>query len=154
MDKGPSMKNILIISVKPEFAEKIINGQKTIELRKSLPKKVTNESYILIYVTSPIKEIWGICKINKIVKHEPKIFWSLYGSETGVSKTQFFDYYKSNKSAFGIELKEIRNFSKYSIELQKLRKAFPKFKPPQTYSYINSDDINFSVLRQILNKIK
>ena len=53
MNKKISPENILLISVKPEFAEKILRGEKTIELRKSAPKKVDIEDYILIYVTSP-----------------------------------------------------------------------------------------------------
>jgi predicted transcriptional regulator len=145
-------ENILLISVKPEFAEKIINGEKTIELRKSAPKKVRKENYILIYVTSPIKELWGICKISEILKDSPNKFWDNYGSKTGITEEQFKLYFKTNKKAFGIELKEVRNFSKHSIDLQNLRKAFPKFMPPQTYAYINYDDINFSVLKRILKK--
>ncbi|MCH4824435.1 ASCH domain-containing protein [Gramella lutea] len=149
-----SAEKILLISVKPEFAEKIMNGEKTIELRKSAPKKVSKDSYILIYVTSPVKELWGICRINNIIKEDPFTFWNNYGDKTGITETQFKDYYKTNQNAFGIELKDIRNFSKYSIELKQLKKAFPNFMPPQTYSYINSDKINFSVLKLILNKIE
>lgn len=154
MDNDISPKNILLISVKPEFAEKIMNGEKTIELRKSAPKKVSKDSYILIYVTSPIKELWGICKINNIIKDDPNTFWGNYGSKTGITESQFKEYYNKSRNAFGIELKEIRNFSKYSIELKQLKSAFPNFMPPQTYSYINSDEINFRVLKQILNKIE
>lgn len=153
MSKDTLFENLLIISVKPEFAKKIINGEKTIELRKSSPQKVGKENYVIIYVTSPIKKIWGICKISDIIKDDPRCFWNKYGNQTGVTKKQFEDYYKYSKTAFGIVLKEIKNFSKYSIELENLKKAFPNFKPPQTYSYIHRDEINFSILRQIFNKI-
>ncbi|MDN3594210.1 hypothetical protein [Zunongwangia endophytica] len=153
MKSDISVESILLISVKPEFAEKILIGKKTIELRKSTPKKVNKENYILIYVTSPIKELWAICKINNLIKEDKKTFWNKYGSKTGITKYQFNEYCKTNENAFGIELKEIKNFSKYSIELKDLKKAFPNFMPPQTYSYIKSDEINFSVLKQILNKI-
>lgn len=146
--------NILIISIKPEFAEKIFNGNKTIELRKASPKKVNINDYVIIYVTSPIKEIWGICKINRIIKDSPEEFWVQYGQETGISKHQFSDYYKSNKIAYGIELKDIKSFFKYSIDLETVKSAFPKFKPPQTYSYIKKEEINFKILKKILNKIE
>ena len=59
-------KDLLIISVKPKYAEKILRGEKTIELRKCAPKKVGKDDYILIYVTAPVKELWGIYKIEKI----------------------------------------------------------------------------------------
>jgi len=154
MEKDILHDNILLISVKPEFAEKIISGEKTIELRKSAPKKVSKENYILIYVTSPVKELWGMCKINNIIKDNPISFWEDFGSKTGITEEKYKEYYKTSKNVYGIELKEVRNFSKYSIELKHLKKAFPNFMPPQTYTYIKSDEINFGVLKQILNKIE
>lgn len=154
MEKDNLSKNILLISVKPEFAEKIISGKKTIELRKSAPKKVRKKNHVLIYVTAPIKELWGICKIKNIIKDNPITLWRNHGSRTGITEAQFKEYYKTSQNAYALELEEIRNFSKYSIELKDLKKAFPDFMPPQTYTYITSDEINFGVLKKILNKIE
>lgn len=154
MGKDIIQNNILLISVKPEFAEKIINGEKTIELRKSAPKKVSKENYILIYVTSPVKELWGIGKINNIIKDNPISFWENFGSKTGITEEQYKAYYKTSKNAYGIELKEVRSFYKFSIELKHLKMAFPNFMPPQTYTYIKSNEINYGVLKQILSKIE
>nr|WP_042287773.1 ASCH domain-containing protein [Nonlabens ulvanivorans] len=64
-------EDLLIISVKPEYAIKILKGEKTIELRKCAPKKVGKNGYLLIYVTAPIKELWGIYKIEDIIKENP-----------------------------------------------------------------------------------
>ena len=111
MKSDISVENILLISVKPEFAEKIMVGEKTIELRKSTPKRVDKENYILIYVTSPIKELWGICKINNLIKEDKKNFWSKYGSKTGITKQQFNEYYKTNKKkSFSNGLKKLTTY--------------------------------------------
>lgn len=44
------MKNILI-SIRPNWCEKIASGEKTIEVRKSAPKEVPFKAYI--YATKP-----------------------------------------------------------------------------------------------------
>lgn len=50
------MKSVLI-SIKPQWCEKIVSGRKTIEVRKSAPKEVPFKAYI--YATKPKK--WFSC---------------------------------------------------------------------------------------------
>ncbi len=144
-------KDLLIISVKPEYAKKILKGEKTIELRKCAPKRVGKDGYILIYVTSPIKEVWGIYKIENIFKENPSILWEKFGEKTGITKQEFNDYYKETKNAFGIELQEVKNLFKHSIKLDNLKGLIPGFMPPQTYSYIDLDIINYSSLKELIS---
>ncbi len=143
--------DILIISVKPEYARKILKGEKTIELRKCAPKKVGKNDFILIYVTAPVKELWGVYKIENIVKENPNILWENFGEQTGISKQEFYDYYKENKSAFGIQLQEVKNLIKHSIHLERLKNLIPGFMPPQTYSYIDKSIINYSSLKELIS---
>ena len=143
--------DLLIISVKPEYARKILKGEKTIELRKCAPKKVGKDGYILIYVTAPVKELWGIYKIENIIKENPNTLWENFGKQTGISKKEFNDYYKENNSAFGIQLQEVKNLIKHSIKLDNLKNSIPGFMPPQTYSYIDKNIINYSSLKELIS---
>jgi predicted transcriptional regulator len=54
------MKAILL-SIKPEWAEKIYNGEKTIEWRKSRPRIDLNNRHMRVYIyeTAPVKRITG-----------------------------------------------------------------------------------------------
>ncbi len=149
--KTDSLDNkLLLISIKPQYAKKIFKGEKTIELRKSAPTKVKKGSYLLIYVTSPIKELWGICKIENIIKEKPHILWENVGKQTGITKQEFQEYYKTNDKAYGIQLKDIINFFENSINLDKLKSMMPGFMPPQTYGYIDKEFITESKLNEIL----
>lgn len=58
------MKSVLI-SIRPEWVEKIVNGEKTIEVRKSAPKEVPFKAYVYVtkdkpylYCDMPIKEFY------------------------------------------------------------------------------------------------
>ncbi len=143
--------NLLLISVKPQYAKKIFKGEKTIELRKSAPRKAGKDSYILIYVTAPVKELWGICKIENIIKDNPKMLWENFGDKTGISEQEFNEYYKANNNAFGIEIKEVRNLFKHSINLDSLKNIIPGFMPPQTYSYIDGNSINYRAIKGLFS---
>lgn len=143
--------DLLIISVKPEYAIKILKREKTIELRKCAPKRVGKDGYILIYVTAPVKELWGVYKIENIIKENPNTLWENFGKQTGITKQEFNDYYKENKNAFGIQLQEVKNLFKHSIKLDSLKNLIPGFMPPQTYSYIDKNIINYSSLKELIS---
>lgn len=141
--------NLLLISIKPQYAKKIFRGEKTIELRKSAPLRAGKNSYMLIYVTSPVKELWGICKIENIIKEKPKVLWENFGGQTGISKEEFDNYYKDTINAFGIELKNVKNLLGHSIDLKKLKEIIPGFTPPQTYRYIDNNLINHNDFKEL-----
>ncbi len=141
---------LLLISIKPKYAKKIFKGEKTIELRKSAPTKAKKGSYLLIYVTSPIQELWGICKIENIIKEKPHILWKNLGKQTGITKQEFQEYYKTNDKAYGIQLTDVTNLFENSVNLDNLRNIIPGFMPPQTYRYIDKAFINESKLNEIL----
>ena len=45
-------KNFLLISIKPEYAQKILDGEKTVELRKTRTRLKPGD-IVLVYVSSP-----------------------------------------------------------------------------------------------------
>jgi predicted transcriptional regulator len=55
------MMKAILLSIKPEWAEKIYNGEKTIEWRKSRPRIDRNNCHtrVYIYETAPVKRITG-----------------------------------------------------------------------------------------------
>jgi len=139
---------ILLISVKPQYAKKILNGEKTIELRKTAPSKIKNGTILLIYVTSPIKQLWGYCQIENIIKDTPLELWNKVEKDACITKNDFFEYFKNYENGYGIVIKNIKNIK--PIELQNLKLNLSGFYPPQTYCYIDKFDLQNSGLK-VLN---
>ena len=142
--------NILLLSIKPQFAEKILIGEKTVELRKSFPNKINNGDYLLIYVTSPEKVVKGICVIDNIISKSPESLWNQVKDEIGITKSEYEAYYHDCRIAHGIVLKDVELFDK-PIQLSELRRIFPNFNPPQPYCYFNIDDFQNCELVYNLN---
>jgi predicted transcriptional regulator len=130
---------ILIVSIKPEFADKIFSGDKTIELRKAMPN-VKKGDKIIIYVTNPVKAIRGIGTIDNIVEGTPNVIWKKYNSKTGISKKTFFDYYSNSLRAVGIVISDIFEF-KEEVKLEDIKRQVPSFAPPQTFKYSTAGEL-------------
>ena len=47
------MSKAVMLSIRPKWCEKIVNGEKTIEVRKTRPKKLKNPFRCYIYCTQP-----------------------------------------------------------------------------------------------------
>lgn len=59
----------VLLSIKPKWAEKIYNGEKTIEFRKSIPKNFdTSKDVVFIYETAPVKMVTGYIRISAFSK--------------------------------------------------------------------------------------
>ena len=133
------MKNrILLISVKPEFANKIMEGSKTIELRKSAPKTEEGD-LIVIYSTMPEKAVLGIGTVGEIIKSSPEEIWLNHSEQLGIDKLRFDQYYSGHSSAIGIAINNIRKYTE-KVPLSLIKEKFPRFSPPQTFRYLNEDE--------------
>lgn len=133
------MSNFIVISIKPEFCKKIMQGSKTIELRKSAPN-LNEGSRVIIYSTSPEKAILGYCKIKKIIKVSPITMWEKYSSQLGIDKKRFEEYYENYTTAVGLVLSEIVKFD-IPIPLKSVKEHFPIFQPPQTFKYLDKEKV-------------
>ncbi|GAK75771.1 ASCH domain-containing protein [Nonlabens ulvanivorans] len=143
-------RDTVLISVHQKYAEKIINGEKTIELRKSLPQKVKPGDNLIIYVTSPVKKLYAICTIKQFIKSTPDRLKADELSNTGITSKEFDQYYKSSSKAYAIVLENIIDIKHKNIELKTLKTLVPKFLPPQTYYYFNDSVVGFINLKKIL----
>ncbi len=128
----------LFISVKPEFASKIMSKEKSIELRKVKPN-VTKGDYIVIYASTPMKCVVGFAKIKQIIVTKPANMWDKYSDVLGIDRERFDAYYKNKEKAIGIELESVK--SSTPISLMQLRTLYSGFQPPQVYRYVTNEQI-------------
>ncbi|HBG25598.1 MAG: hypothetical protein A2Y10_04895 [Planctomycetes bacterium GWF2_41_51] len=132
----------LLLSIKPTYATKIFNYDKSVELRKVRPRLQDGDK-VLVYVSSPIMELMGVFEVSNVIKDTPDKLWKKVGSSSGITKDDFFSYYEGSDIGYGIMIKNVSLFD-CPISLKKLRGLFPGFTPPQSYRYMK-----FSELRKI-----
>lgn len=125
-------KNI-IISIKPEFALRIIEGEKTIELRRRFPINEVKGGIAIIYASSPIQKIIGYVVISEVEKLPISLIWDAYSKQACVTKRFFNKYFKGLEEGFAIKLsKPVKLTRPFDI---KQLEAIYKFAAPQSYRY-------------------
>jgi predicted transcriptional regulator len=125
------MKTFILLSIKSEFAERILQGEKKYEFRRNIFRQ-SNVEKVLIYASSPVKRIIGEFEIDDILSLELDLLWTKTSYHAGVNK-DFFDKYFYGKS-IGNAIK-IRNAKRYALPLEL---SFFNIKhAPQSFIYLN-----------------
>ena len=125
---------ILLLSIRPKYAMKVFNGTKKVELRRIKPK-LNNGDIVLVYVSSPIKQLWGSFKVENIVEKPIDELWSLVEKKAGLSKEEFYEYYIGQEKGYGIFFQETEDIH-HPINLDEIKKRWKDFTPPQSYRYV------------------
>ncbi|MEM6398147.1 MAG: ASCH domain-containing protein [Bacteroidota bacterium] len=137
------MKNLLVISIRPEYMKLILAGEKSIELRKCKPSLPKDDILVALYCTAPVKAVVGFCLLDELIEDSPSSLWGRFSELVGVDKKTYQDYYNNNSKAVGLKLDSVYQLEK-ELSLDKIREEVPNFAPPQTYKYYN---LNFLIKR-------
>jgi predicted transcriptional regulator len=129
------MSKALFLSVRPNFAELILSGAKTVEVRRVVPRGAQPGSLVLIYASSPEKALWGICFIDNVSTGRPETIWRKLGNRTGLRKREFLAYLGGAEKAVALHVSKPVVFSR-PIPLSEIRKTWRAFQPPQSFSYV------------------
>ena len=122
----------IILSIKPEFAEKILNGEKLFEFRKQVPKQEV--SWVFIYASSPNKRIIGRFRVKNILNGSPQDIWELCGSRGGIDRDRFFEYCGDKEIVYGFEITEVNRFEP-PIDPYEENEGFTA---PQSFAYFDN----------------
>lgn len=129
----------LLLSLRPEFAEKVFAGTKKVELRRIWPK-VAIDDWVLVYVSTPVKALVGAVQVALIMEANPSYLWKKVRHQAGLTRQQFDDYYAGALKGYGIFLNDTRTLPS-PIELYKLKRLWTDFHPPQCYRYLSSYEV-------------
>ena len=122
----------LLISIKPEYVEKIVSSEKKYEFRRSIFRK--NVEKIYIYSTSPEKKIVGYFEFKEYIEDTPDNLWNNFSDVAGISKESFFDYFKEKDTGFAIKIDNLNIFSQ-PIDVN----IIDNFRAPQSFCYVDGD---------------
>jgi hypothetical protein len=64
MDALPEFRRDVLVSIRPNFASKILDGDKTVELRRKFPEVGAMGMTALIYSSSPVSAIVGYARFD------------------------------------------------------------------------------------------
>jgi len=152
----------IIMSIHPKYADLILEGKKTIELRSRNIKVLQNKQgrTVYLYATSPVKKIVGECTMLNEIWDETKPEQSYIEdfervfTNSCISKEEFVsEYMKSYRYSIyePVRFKKPVDIKDFSIEvfgcadpilnIELIANLHPGIKrPPQSYQYIDYEE--------------
>lgn len=143
------MRKALLLSVRDEYATKIFDGVKTVELRRCKPKLDKND-YLIIYVPSPIKCIIGVACVAHVVRATVGVLWREVRDSCQLSYAEYQRYFRDSVAGYGIFLTRPGRLDR-PISLDTLRELKPRF-TPQGYQYFTRYDLADALIRLRLSQ--
>lgn len=126
---GGKMRTILL-SIKPEYVEKIFDGIKKYEYRKTKCKEKVEK--IIIYSTAPVMQVVGEAEVEEIIEDMPENVWKKTKDYSGTTYEAFSEYYKGKNQAVAFKLKNVKKY-----EEMKSLKSFGIEVAPQSFVYVD-----------------
>lgn len=87
----------ILLSIKPEYADKIMAGTKKYEFRKHLAQGDIQK--IIIYSTAPEKKIIGEVEVVGTLSMKKTPLWEKTKSAAGISRKKYREYFFQCKNA-------------------------------------------------------
>ena len=135
--QGLDPHRMVVLSLKPRFAEAILAGVKTVELRRTEPKIVV-PTRALLYAASPVRALLGTCIITSVQLLDLLTLWREHGPGAALLYHEFQEYFEGVDVGTALTLTQPRAFSR-QIPLQDLRARPNGFRPPQSFAYVDTD---------------
>lgn len=137
MGSLPLFKRNLLVSIRPEYASKILDGQKTVELRRRFPEARAIGATILIYSSSPVQAIVGYATIKDVLRLPVKSIWQEHAVAACISKADFDAYFAGLTEGYAILLTDVKPLSN-QLKANDLQEEFG-FVAPQSFRYVDGE---------------
>lgn len=123
-----------MLSLKPRFAEAILAGTKTVEVRRVMPR-ITVPTLALLYASRSERALVGTCVVRSVARYPTDELWRLHGADTALSRLEFDAYLEGRDRGVALLLEHPERLAT-PIPLHTLRQAHG-FRPPQSFAYVS-----------------
>lgn len=143
-----AVQSDILISVEGRHASSMLNGRKTVELRRRAIQLET-DSRVWIYSKVPRGYVEAVATVDKVVSEKPSKLWELYGHCSAISKIEFDAYFENSPVGFAIIFKDVKDL-KPILSLVEIRNLLENFQPPQFFKRLNADSPELEFFRSAL----
>ncbi len=122
----------LWLSIHPRWINAIVDGRKTVELRRRAPSVEPGATAVL-YATSPDCCVVGSVVVSSVVSMPLGQLWEQYGLSAAVTRREFYRYFHGVSAGSAIEFGTVRTLAD-PVGLHQLREL--GIRPAQGWRYL------------------
>jgi predicted transcriptional regulator len=131
---------IALLSVRPRFAEALLDGSKTVEIRRRRAH-IASGSVCLLYASSPVRALVGAIHVQATDTDTPDALWRRWGDETGLERNEYDAYLVGSARPCAIVVGAATRFAG-PVTLPELRRRQHAFVTPQSYRFLREDELS------------
>lgn len=120
----------ILLSIKPEYTNRILAGTKKFEFRRQVAKRHVDR--ILIYSTAPEMKVVASVAVLGVLKETPQDLWQKTKEFSGISHDKYMEYFSKKEFAYAYQLGEVKKFKK-----PKSLADYGITTAPQSFAYID-----------------
>lgn len=119
-----------LLSIRPEFATAIFNGEKQFEFRRSIFRRPVRT--VVVYVTSPVGLVFGEFDVEGVIHDGVENLWNRTKRAAGIERERFFDYFEGREAGYAIRIGAVRPYDAPFCLTQRFG-----LRPPQSFAYLD-----------------
>lgn len=127
------MSEAVLISIRPQYVDAILSGQKRVEFRKVRFRRPVDQ--LVVYATAPVSAVVAVIKIAEVIQDTPSNIWMQYADVGAINEDAFWTYYGLRSVAIAFEIASVYQLPHASC----LSELLPGTRPPQSFKYIPSE---------------
>lgn len=125
-----------LLAIKPEFAEKILDGEKHYEFRRKSFQDAEQLELVFLYASSPVKRIVGLFTSDRVVEASPEELWNLFSDKSGIAeRDRFMDYFEGVDTGYAIHVNRTHRFAEPIDPVEQ----FGEYSAPMSFNYLDEN---------------
>lgn len=120
----------VLLSIKPEHAEKIFSGEKKYEFRRTVFKNPSIKK-VVVYASKPVGKVIGEFDIDCVLRLNLEELWKETKKHSGIEEDFYYKYFEGKSEGNAIKIKKFKKYKKF-IDLI----SFDISHPPQSFVYL------------------
>lgn len=128
----------LSMSLKPEFAQAFLRGEKTVEFRRRFSRRHVGR-VVLFYVSKPVGAFAFKGRIENITRGLKEDLWATYNQLGGIGKDRFDAYFADIEYGYALEIGEVQPL-RFPISAGAAKSACSQLTPAQSFKVLKRDE--------------
>ena len=118
----------VLLSIKPEFANRIFEGTKLFEYRRIIFRQPV--STVIVYASAPISRVIGEFEISDLLFHDIDTLWRKTRKHSGITECYFYSYFSDKRHGYAIRIGRTKKY-RSPLRLETIYGT----RPPQSFAY-------------------
>lgn len=142
-----SVRRVALLSLRPRFADALLSGVKTVEVRRRRAH-LESGSLCLIYASSPVCSVLGAVRVVAVETGSAETLWDGWGKHTFLERAEYDAYLDGSASPCAIVVEGATRFAA-PAPLRELRRNVDSFVAPQSYRFLREVELDVALRTQL-----